>query len=78
MRSYYSQKMVKLISNTGWSHLNTSRKQFHNVSFHFFRQTYVTIKADLKAIGPIAPNWHPPWNYLLSAVQIHTTTHNTL
>ena len=39
---------------------------------------HVSIKADLKAIGPIAPNWGPPWNYLLSAVQVRTTTHNTL
>jgi hypothetical protein len=26
-------------------------------------------------IGQIAPNWAPNWSYLLSAVQVHTTTH---
>jgi hypothetical protein len=58
--SFREQKMVTLISNTSWSHLDTYRKQFHNASFHYFRQAYVSIKADLKAIGPIAPNWGPP------------------
>jgi hypothetical protein len=31
--------------------------------------------AGLKPIGTIPPNWTPRWSYMLSAVQIHTTTH---
>jgi hypothetical protein len=33
------------------------------------------IKAGLKPIGPIALNWAPRCSYLLSVVQVHTTTH---
>jgi hypothetical protein len=32
-------------------------------------------RVGLKPIGPIAPNWAPYWSYLLSAVQVHITTH---
>jgi len=32
-------------------------------------------RAGLKPIRPIAPNWTPRWNYLISAVQVNTTTH---
>ena len=31
--------------------------------------------ANLKAIAQIVPNSAPRWSYLLSAVQVHTTTH---
>jgi hypothetical protein len=31
-------------------------------------------RAGLKPIRPIAPNWTPRWNYLISAVQVNTTT----
>ena len=35
-----------------------------------------TGKASLKPIGPIAPQWaRSCWNYLLLAIQVHTTTH---
>ena len=36
---------------------------------------FLACRADLKPIGSIAPNWASGWSYLLSAVQVHTTTH---
>ena len=32
-------------------------------------------RVGLKPIAPIAPYWAPRWNDLLSAVQVHITTH---
>ena len=32
-------------------------------------------RADLIPIPPIAPNWASRWSYILSAIQVHTTTH---
>jgi hypothetical protein len=31
--------------------------------------------ADLTPNGQLSPNWAPHWSYLLSVVQVHTTTH---
>ena len=37
---------------------------------------YVLVgRAVHELIGPIPPNWAPRWSYLLTAVQVHTTTH---
>jgi hypothetical protein len=36
---------------------------------------HVVYRVGLKPILPIAPNWAPRWSYILSAVQVHTTTH---
>lgn len=32
-------------------------------------------RAGHQQIGPFAPNGVPRWSYLISAVQVHTTTH---
>jgi hypothetical protein len=37
-----------------------------------------TDRTSIQPIGQIAPNWAPNWSYLLSAVQVHTTTPLTL
>jgi hypothetical protein len=32
-------------------------------------------RAGHQQIGPFAPSWVPRWSYLISVVQVHTTTH---
>jgi hypothetical protein len=59
--------------------INTTNKnmQYHD---HFYKtidslNTMHITRACLKPIGPSGTNSHPPLNYLLAAVQAHTTTH---